>query len=69
MIFIKWSTHFEDTSKAPSIITLLINIAIKGGSVENLPLWGGQISGTGRYQQESFHSAIIVILSAMILLA
>ena len=66
MIFIKWSTHFEDTSKAPSIITLLINIAIKGGSVENLPLWGGQISGTGRYQQESFHSAIIVILSILI---
>ena len=56
MIFIKWSTYFYDTSKAPSIITHLINIAIKGGSVENMPLWGNQINGTGRYQQESSFS-------------
>ena len=50
MIFIKWSTYFADTSKAPSIITHLINLAIKGGSVGNMPLWGHQIEGTGRYQ-------------------
>ena len=66
MIFIKWSTHFEDTSKAPSIITHLINIAIKGGSVENMPLWGGQATEGGRYQQEKFHSFILVVLVVLI---
>ena len=65
MIFIKWSTYFSDTSKAPSIITHLINIVIKGGSVENMPLWGRQTS-TGRYQQESFHSAILAVLIILI---
>ena len=66
MIFIKWSTYFHDTSKAPSIITHLINIAIKGGSVENMPLWGKQINGTGRYQQENFHSIILAVLVILI---
>jgi V-type H+-transporting ATPase subunit a len=66
MIFIKWSTYFYDTSKAPSIITHLINIAIKGGSVENMPLWGHQIQGTGRYQQENFHAIILAILAILI---
>ena len=66
MIFIKWSTYYQDTSKAPSIITHLINIVIKGGSVENMPLWGHQISGTGRYQQENFHSVILAVLVILI---
>ena len=66
LIFIKWSTYFYDTSKAPSIITHLINIAIKGGSVENMPLWGNQIQGTGRYQQENFHAIIIAVLVILI---
>jgi V-type H+-transporting ATPase subunit a len=66
MIFIKWSTYFADTSKAPSIITHLINLAIKGGSVENMPLWGHQIQGTGRYQQENFHAIIIAVLVILI---
>ena len=66
MIFIKWSTHFNDTSKAPSIITHLINIVIKGGSVENMPLWGHKVNGAGRYRQESFHSAILAILIILI---
>ena len=66
MIFIKWSTYFYDTSRAPSLITQLINIVIKGGSVENMPLWGHQISGTGRYQQENFHTVILVVLVILI---
>ena len=66
MIFIKWSTYFYDTSKAPSLITHLINIAIKGGSVENMPLWGHQIQGTGRYQQENFHAVILTVLAILI---
>ena len=66
MIFIKWSTYFYDTSRAPSLITHLINIAIKGGSVDNMPLWGHQIQGTGRYQQENFHAIILTILVILI---
>ena len=66
MIFIKWNTHFYDTSKAPSLITHLINIVIKGGSVENMPLWGHQISGTGRYQQENFHTIVLVIIIILV---
>ena len=66
IIFIKWSTYFYDTSKAPSLITHLINIAIKGGSVENMPLWGHQIQGTGRYTQENFHAVILAILAILI---
>ena len=66
MIFIKWSTYFYDTSLAPSLITHLINIAIKGGSVENKPLWGHQISGTGSYTQESFHKFILATVIILI---
>ena len=41
LIFIKWVTDYSlDTSKAPSIITILMNLALKGGSVEGTPVWG-----------------------------
>ena len=66
IIFIKWSTYFYDTSKAPSLISHLINIVIKGGSVENLPLWGHQIQGSGTYQQEVFHSFILAVVIILI---
>jgi len=36
MIFIKWATDWStDTSKAPSIISLLMKIFLNGGSVVN----------------------------------
>ena len=38
MIFIKWLTTYEDASKAPSIITIMINIFINKGKVD-YPLW------------------------------
>ena len=41
LIFIKWVTDYSiDTSKAPSIITILMNLALKHGSVEGKPVWG-----------------------------
>ena len=41
LIFIKWITDYSlDTSQAPSIITILMNLALKGGSVEGKPVWG-----------------------------
>ena len=41
LIFIKWNTDWSnDPSKAPSIITQLMNIVLKGGSVDGKPMWG-----------------------------
>ena len=41
LIFIKWVTDYSlDTSRAPSIITILMNLALKNGSVEGKPVWG-----------------------------
>ena len=41
LIFIKWATDYRlDTSKAPSIITILMNFALKKGSVDGKPVWG-----------------------------
>ena len=31
-----------------------------------MPLWGHQVSGTGRYQQENFHSIILAVLAILI---
>jgi V-type H+-transporting ATPase subunit a len=56
MIFIKWGTDWSvDPSKAPSIITTLMNIFLKGGSVDHKPLWGGE------YTQETFHFFLLII--------
>ena len=65
MIYIKWNTNYIDTSKAPSIITLLINIIIKGGSVENLPLWGKGDNNNG-YTQEKYHKFILFIIIILV---
>ena len=41
LIFIKWSKDWSsDYSKAPSIISILMGIALNGGSVDGKPLWG-----------------------------
>lgn len=39
MIFIKWITPWEDTSKAPSIINLFMNMVLGLGSTKGTPLW------------------------------
>ena len=41
LIFIKWATDYSlDTSRAPSIITILMNFGLKKGSVDGKPVWG-----------------------------
>lgn len=56
MIFIKWGTDWsQDTSKAPSIISLLMKIFLNGGSVDGKPLFGAE------GQQEAFHFWILII--------
>jgi V-type H+-transporting ATPase subunit a len=60
MIFIKWSINWkDDTSQAPSIITLLMNIFLKGGSVDGRPLWGG--SNADGYTQENVQFWLLII--------
>ena len=40
MIFIKWNTDYTgNTENAPSIITILMNFALKNGSVDGKPVW------------------------------
>ena len=40
MIYYKWGTDYdEDTSQAPSLLTIMINMAIKFGSVDGKPLF------------------------------
>jgi len=41
MIFIKWATNWHEVGldKAPSIIGLLINMPLAGGSTDGMPLF------------------------------
>ena len=57
MIFIKWSIYWVDDQKAPSIITLLMNIFLSAGSVDGKPLFG---DAQGKLQ-ESLHFGIFII--------
>lgn len=41
LIIVKWCTHYSDTSEAPSIITIMIDMMLKCGAVEK-PLIGDQ---------------------------
>lgn len=56
MIFIKWSINWElEPTNPPSLITLMVNILIKKGSVSGQPLWGDETS------QEQFHFGILIL--------
>jgi V-type H+-transporting ATPase subunit a len=58
MIFIKWATDWSKSATSPpSIITLLLNIFLKGGSVEGKPLYGDTDGST----QETIHLIILCI--------
>jgi V-type H+-transporting ATPase subunit a len=56
LIFVKWATDWsQDTSKAPSLIAQLMNIALKAGSVDDKPTWGTVES------QEYTHFILLII--------
>ena len=64
MIFYKWSINWNNnTEKAPSLLTLMINMIVKFGSVENKPLFNDSIFGIS---QESLHKLIIIICIILI---
>ena len=62
-IYIKWATDWSsDTSQAPSLITLMINIVLKKGDTEGMPLWSGQ-----EYpKQETINQLVLIICIIMI---
>jgi len=65
LIFIKWATPwgqpgYPTTADAPSIITLLINMPLKGGSTDGKPLYG---DAAGVEQQ---HLQFILLIIALI---
>lgn len=62
MIFMKWYTAYEDTTKAPSIITIMINIFINKGKVSGEKLW----SSEAFMDQESFNKLALYICLALI---
>lgn len=56
LIFLKWAFDWSsDFSKAPSIITIMIDIPLKVGSTEGKPVWGDLVG----IEQEEFQVAII----------
>ena len=63
MIYYKWGTDYdEDTSKAPSLLTIMINMAVKFGSVEDNPLFDSFLG----FSQESLNILIIVFCVLLI---
>ena len=63
MIFYKWGTDYDDdTSKAPSLLTIMINMAVKFGSVEGTPLFNSFFG----MSQETINVLIIVICLLLI---
>jgi V-type H+-transporting ATPase subunit a len=60
LIFIKWNKDFTNIENPPSIITYMINIGIKFGSIDDNPLWGKKLKN-GSYQQENFHKFIFIV--------
>ena len=58
MIFYNWGTDYDsDISKAPSLLTIMINTAVKFGSVERNPLFDSIFCSS----QETFNVLILVI--------
>ena len=61
MIIIKWCTNWDGRlEEAPSLISQMINIFIKKGSVNGLPLWGGVQA------QENFHLLVLIVCIILI---
>ena len=61
LIYIKWSTDYTgNTQNAPSIITILMNLALKNGSVEGKPVWT-TVENEEKANQTFFYISIICI--------
>jgi V-type H+-transporting ATPase subunit a len=65
MIFMKWAQDWSsNTSMSPSLISQMMNIFLKFGSVADKPLWGGR-DGT-KYTQEQYQFAVLITCALLI---
>ena len=63
MIFYKWGTDYDaDTEKAPSLLSIMINMAVKFGEVEGEPLFNSFFG----LSQEAINILIIFICLILI---
>ena len=63
MIYYKWGTDYdEDTSQAPSLLTIMINMAVKFGSVEGNPLFNSFMG----FSQETLNVLILIFCMLLI---
>ena len=63
LIYMKWMTNWDaNLEMAPSIISELMGMALKGGSVDGKPVWGS-------IPVEEMTNKIFVIVSAVSLLS
>jgi V-type H+-transporting ATPase subunit a len=63
MIYYKWGTDYDsDTEKAPSLLTIMINMAVKFGEVEGEPLFNSFLG----LSQEAVNILIIFICLILI---
>jgi V-type H+-transporting ATPase subunit a len=61
MIFIKWIRDWSQIEKyAPSLISLLMNVFLKMGSVDGMPLWEEK-NDANKYSQETFNFIVLCI--------
>ena len=61
LIVIKWLTDYHlNLAQAPSIITILMNLALKNGSVEGRPVWGTVIAEE-RVNKIFFYTSVLCI--------
>ena len=63
MIYYKWNTDYDDnTHNAPSLLTIMINMAIKLGEIDGEPLFDSFLG----FSQESINKLIILICIILI---
>ena len=59
LIYIKWLTDYSlDTSRAPSLINILMNLALEFGTVDGKPVWG-------TVAREEFINRVFFIISIL----
>ena len=68
LIFVKWNINWTTNKNPPSIITQMIDIFLKYGSVHNNPLWGGKTNNkpNSKFTQEQVQQIFLLVSLCMI---
>jgi len=71
LIFFKWATHYEDTSRAPSIINVFINLMLKVGGFDpkkdGQPFYGDADGSTQSAVQRVLLVIVVIAVPMMLL--